>query len=266
MKNFKEVPKFIPPQDPRFREHVSEWKKSADTWERHAQQGYRYPAFRIEGEAIGRRTLESYHGESFISFIEEKIKAGTVRVNVLDIGGGAGLFANQLRKKFGDKINVYTTGLIKKAAKTFRGALATEGCTEYKPPKNFHMDVPLHKNDLKWRSIIELSDVPEFDLICDTVGEFLYSTELYGKEKNGVEPAEHYSRQRIKEYIEIVVKKLLPGGHASIAYIPEDAILYIDPVLDEIRAENKNIKFNLIENDSPEKMDVEYILKIDKDA
>ena len=266
MKHFQEVPKFIPPEDPRFKEHVSEWQKSVDASERDKHQGYLYPAFRVEGEAIGRRTLESYHGEPFIPFVEEKIKATKRRVNVLDVGGGAGLFADQLRKKFEDKINVYTTGLRKKAAQIFRGALATEDQTEYKSPKSFKMDVPLHKNDLKWRSIIELSDVPEFDLICDTVGEFLYSTELSEKEKKGTKTTEHFSRQRIKKYLEIVVKKLLPGGHASIAYIPQEAVLSIEPVLDELRATNRKIKFNLVENDAPEKKSIEYILKIDKDV
>jgi hypothetical protein len=118
-------------------------------------------------------------------------------VNILDVGAGAATFSDEIRNKFGDKVQVYSTGLSKKVARDYR--------------KNNELD-KLHPNDLKWRSILELSAFEEFDLIIDTIGEFSYSVAgLQQKEKGGESP------EKAQEYLQAVVKKLRPGGVASIA-------------------------------------------------
>ena len=63
--------------------------------------------------------VDRYKHPQKLSIHEEKIK-------VLDIGGGAGIFANQLRQEFGEVIRVYTTGIRKKTAKKLNRYLQTK--------------------------------------------------------------------------------------------------------------------------------------------
>lgn len=137
-----------------------------------------------------RGSVDVVHGASFIDqVIPEMIdrkKTGD-KVMVLDIGGGAGEYARQLRRKFGENISVCTTGLTKKYAKD----------------SLWHRKGLLTQNDLKWRSVVELSNYPEFDLILDTFGEQYY----FEKEK----------REIVFLYLDAIAAKLREGGIASIA-------------------------------------------------
>lgn len=153
---------------------------------------------RIEGENKGDHgSIDLIHRTSFINevipyFLENKKNGEKVRI--LDIGTGAALYPKQLRERFGNMVEVYSTGLSKKMAHKHRG----EGIKDVPIPK-------LHPNDLKWRSILELRDGEEFDLILDSYGEQLYTTQLVES-----------GHAEFLKYLEAVVKKLKPGGLASI--------------------------------------------------
>lgn len=172
-----------------YKSKVKEWKRGVEGNEREGRKGYLYIADRTENGMDGG--IEDLHGVSFIeevipSLLEKKDSPDR-KLRILDVGGGAGLYAKQIREKFPDKVKVYTTGLSKKTAK------------EQNPD--------LHrKNDLRWRSIRELSDFEEFDLILDTYGEAHYGT---NKKLYDISP-------ETEKYIDTVIKKLRPGGHASI--------------------------------------------------
>ncbi|MFA6547596.1 MAG: hypothetical protein WCT11_01475 [Candidatus Magasanikbacteria bacterium] len=158
---------------------------------------YGYQARRVEGGSVsGLRSIESSHQESFIKRVAELLETKK-KVKILDIGGGAGLYAQQLRDTFGDKVDVFTTGIRKRNAKLVRQEVGQK----------------LHKQDLKWRSVLQLSDYPEFDLIIDTFGESMYGM------RNVNENGEYDTGLRIKDqekYFSAVAKKLLPGGYASL--------------------------------------------------
>jgi hypothetical protein len=144
--------------------------------------------------------IDRLHTYSFVGdLIPKKIEElrGSRPVKILLVGGGIGVFAEQLRAKFKDQINVYSTGLSKRLVKGIRRDIGTAAGFAI----NGHLiniSNKLHLHDLKWRSILQLSEFPEFDFIIDTVGEYFYA---------------EYIRER---YLRAVIAKLLPGGMASI--------------------------------------------------
>lgn len=153
------------------------------------EPSYSYIAGRTEGKGT-MNDIDKIHKVSFLNeiipaILERKKREGKKeKCKILDIGGGAGEFAKQIRDKFGDSVEVFTAGLKKSTAR-------------------MEARRKLHKNDLKWRSVRQLSDFEEFDLILDTLGEFLYGAE-YKQEK--------------EFYIMAVIKKLKPGGMASLFF------------------------------------------------
>ncbi len=196
---------FLSPAE--LRDQVERWRKAGAANES-KEDGYNYEATRYERAGNDYNSIEQIHGESFIRFIEDLIKKRTSedkpfqRVKILDVGGGAGFYAEQLRNKFGDKVEVFTTGLSKKAAQEARrresSLIEITGSTHIEEP----LSQKLHPNDLKWRSILQLRDYPEFDLIIDTFGEYNYSV------KNETDS---------KKYLQAVASKLKgPGSRASI--------------------------------------------------
>ncbi len=176
---------------------------------------YGYNAYRQEESksAVAGERIEDLHGESIIKEVIPRLlgdmKPGQ-KLKILDNGGGAGLFADQIREIFGDRVEVYSTGLSKQSAR------------EYRKEKKLSK---LHENDLKWRSIQELSDYPEFGLIIDTYGEQYYRSDQHMEEPNLKEFYKH---------VEQVVKKLLPGGYATLAPV-SFSNLKINPVLGFIK-------------------------------
>ncbi len=157
---------------------------------------FNYRVYRVESDeipdSIAGRHEESFINETIPRLIEENPNR---KIKILDIGGGIGMFAKQIRESFGDKVEVFTTGLKKKAVK--------------KEMERVGESIKLNKNDLKWRSVLELHDFPEFDLMIDTAGEALYSLSF----KKGA------TLDDAAKYFNAVASKLLPGGHASIEYV-----------------------------------------------
>lgn len=182
---------------------VEDWQKSADYYEHEDERTdikpksispYYYKADRIEGSEISKRgNIERLHHEQFVSeTIPLLIKDNPGRkIKILDVGGGVGMFAQQIRDTFGSQVEVFTTGLRKKSA--------------IKQREQIGITSKLHPNDLKWRSVLQLHNFPEFDLIIDTFGEVMY----------GVDDS-----KKFKSYLFAIVQKLLPGGHASTVGLP----------------------------------------------
>jgi SAM-dependent methyltransferase len=184
-----------------LKKKAEHWKAAAQGQERSdwneddAGLEYRYKVNRVErvtAPEVQWWTIDELHGQKFIevvipAILERKRSQGDhTPVTILDVGAGNTSYTQSLRTAFGDQVKVYSTGL-RKATAEFSSALSGQG--------------RLHQDDLKWRSTLQLSDYPEFDLIIDTVGEFTYGT-----------PTEADRRK----YIEAVMAKLKPGGQASI--------------------------------------------------
>jgi cyclopropane fatty-acyl-phospholipid synthase-like methyltransferase len=176
------------------------WKENGNFYERHLSRGTSYKTTRFEGREGPYVDFDVawLHQQSFIRMaIPELIKEKSMgeKVTILELGSGAGVFAEQIRQEFGDAVKVYTTGLRKKAAKIAR---RTQPPGEV--PHITTLPIQLNANDLKWRSISELSDFPEFDLIIDTIGEV------------------EYRSAHFEQYFDHVGAKLLPGGEAYIVF------------------------------------------------
>jgi SAM-dependent methyltransferase len=228
----------------------------AKRYESESEQGYQYPAARVESLGKDEPKLKRYHSESFIDWINNHlslVKAGE-KVLILDIGSGAGLYAEQLRSIFGNKIEVYTTGLRKKAANKLRTHINNQNVF-FTFKSNNGVSPKIHQNDLKWRSILELSDFPEFDLAIDTVGEFSYLEDLDSS---------------LKRYVVALLHKLKVGGHASISI---GSALEVDSarlVLDEIKEDpvyQHSFEYSFWSTDLPtgaKEGERHEVLKIDK--
>lgn len=161
------------------------WKKASAAQE--AGQ-YKYITARQEfsvgdKEWRGKFDIEHLHGVSFlqqtIPLLIERKQDQNQPVRILDVGGGEGFFAQQIRETFPDGVSVHTTGLRKKLAGERR---------------------ELHKDDLKWRSVLQLTEYPEFDLVLDTYGEATYGP---------------VNKQESEAYVHAIVSKLQPGGVVS---------------------------------------------------
>jgi hypothetical protein len=167
-----------------YRLMVDSWR-DAKFRQEHPDALRHYMMQRIEGSPDINIDIGYLHQTAFLrGIIPEKIKEkeGKRKVRILDIGTGAAHFPDQIREQFGDAVEVYSTGLDKKLASAKRG-------------------MPLHINDIKWHSISELRDIPEFDLIIDTIGEIEYRT------------------QRYEAYIEEVIAKLQAHGDAYLVLL-----------------------------------------------
>jgi SAM-dependent methyltransferase len=226
---------------------VKSWQKSAS--EREAS-GFRYEVARTDKNgpsvpgAQEKDSIESLHGVSFIrDIIPELIakKRNAEKVKILDVGAGAALFTDEIRKSFPGKVEVFSTGIRKKTAKEYRKENVPTG------------ENNLHPNDLKWRSILELRDFEEFDLIIDTFGEYFYSD---------MSSVPDDRRRIITEYLTSVIKKLKPGGVASLS--PRMISKYTNqgyadrPFLDSLESQYR-VKISQIEPHSLriEKMEVQ---------
>lgn len=182
--------------------------------------------------AVHLQDIDTIHNTNFLTVvipeIIQRVRAeGSARkIRILDLGGGTGLSNDQIRTKFPDDVRVFSTSLLKgKLVKdrkqefienirqgildvgigikneisltelSRREILASLGRDTDTPPRLLHPD------EAKWRSILELSDWPEFDLIIDTLGELLY--------------VDSYIEFRQK--LAACVAKLRPGGRLYIS-------------------------------------------------
>lgn len=183
-----------------------EWQRQAEEYEGSASK---YGMFRTDGESNWPfetdKTINELHGMSFLEYIERRLgeRSNSGKFKVLDVGGGAGLFADQLKEKFGDDISVFTTGLKKSVAQEQR-----EQSGKSSLPKEY----------LKWRSIRELQNFPEFDLITDTFGEFYYEAGGTPDPRKSEKPKN--AEERLRKYLYAIVAKLDDEGMASCSPLP----------------------------------------------
>lgn len=171
---------------------VPGWRRAAD-FETDEDGRYEYPATRTD------RKITELYGESVVEGVIPRmlaLKKGDEKVCMLDIGGGAGVLAEQVRQAFGDRVKVYTTGMRKKPARAVRRE-------EHEIDET--LSNGLRKDDLKWRSVLELHNYPEFDFIQDT----------YGEAYHGVRASEE-----LRVYFNAVCDKLLSGGEARLIVLP----------------------------------------------
>jgi SAM-dependent methyltransferase len=189
--------KFLTPEE--LKRKTQEWR--INTKKKEIPE-VRYKYDRMSEGGLDEHSISQLHETSFINDVIPKLierKKKGEKVKVLDVGGGAGFFTDEIRKRFGEKVEVFSTGLSKRAAEDYREKTIGE--------KNKN----LHPNDIKWRSILELSDFEEFDLIIDTLGEFYYTLQEDGLQEN-----KDRLRQKAVDYLTAVIKKLKPEGLASI--------------------------------------------------
>lgn len=157
--------------------------------------------------------INGFHGRSIIKDVIPSLiqRKQSEKVKIIDVGAGACLYTEQIRKEFGDKVDVYSTGLRKKTAKQEREKIQAGESPDFEeiryitPHEGRIFWTPstsLHPNDLKWRSILELSKHPEFDLILDTNGEL----------RSAVNNLDY-----LKKYLSAVIIKLNSQGVASLA-------------------------------------------------
>ncbi len=235
--------RFLSPEE--LKKSAEGWKKAASGFEPKAKGYITSAVARFEGAESEFDSIDRLHYESLLDYIEILVKKKNLynknkqeKIKILDIGAGAGLFAEQIRKKFGTEVKVYTTGLTKKAAKSWRGQTRDKLENDYGSIP-FEIDKNNHPDDLKWRSVSQLSDYPEFDLIIDTYGENLYDHAGDDLEESA------FKESKCFKYLEYVISKLKPGGMASI--VP----FFISPKnMEELRKlfKEPQIVFDLVYN------------------
>src|SRR3989339_1085691 len=197
----------------------------------HSEKGLSEPPYqydRTEGdEHTSRLDVAALHEQSFIEYIRQRLSEKEFqnrKFRVLDMGGGAGLYADQLRTEFGDRIKVFTTGLRKKIAKNYR---------RNRNLKN------LSKDDLKWRSILELKHqdeqghpTEEFDLIVNTWGEFPY---VFEDSSTGLLNTDNLER-KLNSFFGMIISKLHQGGLASIFPVSTQHSVYVSKELEKLKS------------------------------
>lgn len=232
--------KFLTPNE--LKSKAQDWKKQAkkkESPESDPSSYYHNGVDRIEEHPREGKNIKEEHGVSFLEKIIPSLirtKKDGKRVKILDLGGGVGDFANQIRQKFGAKVEVFTTGLSKKAAREFKKKRFKELHRNPDFRQVLKTPLSLHPNDLKWRSVLELSDYPEFDLIIDTIGEQYY--QKFTKET----PLVTYLN-----YIRAVAKKLNSGGQA---YITPSLTLWNISMAHPELLENLESELNVVINNN----------------
>jgi len=196
---------------------------------------YKYD--RTENDKHGGQSIEKLHHQSFIDYIKSRLQESEFeqrKFKVLDMGGGAGVYADQIKKMCGDRVRVFTTGLRKKIARHYR---QDRGLGK------------LPKESLKWRSILELNHEDkegrpeeEFDLIINTWGEIPYLVEG----GLGTVMEEDISR-RLESFLGMTLAKLRPNGLASIYPILYYRIKVVEEILQKLMAVY-NFQYEFIKN------------------
>lgn len=171
-------------------------------------------------------TINELHGEDFLNdviphIIERvRLSGGKRKVKILDMGCGLGFFNDQIRRKFGEEVEVFGTGINKSSLKKRKAEIILDvqsGKIEMSEVEKEQLlsetDGTLHPNDAKWNSIEELSRYPEFDLIVDSNGEISYA----GGTGAGFFPKSD-STQRI---LICAIEKLNSGGQLFVSRVHE---------------------------------------------
>ncbi len=194
---------------------VMEWRRADD---KALNLGYEF-----EGDA---QTIKELHGEDFLKdvipqIIERIRSSGEKRkIKILDLGCGLGFFNDQIRRKFGDEVEVYGTGIKKSSLKKRKRAVVDNiknGTIEMNPVEKEQLlsetDGALHENDAKWNSVEELSRFPEFDLIVDSEGEIVYA--------GGTGVSFLAKSDSTQTKLICAIEKLNPGGQLFVSRIHE---------------------------------------------
>lgn len=179
--------------------------------------------------------INEEHGEDFLnqvipSIIQRVRDQGNKRkVRILDLGCGLGFFTDQIRKKFGNEVVVFGTS-VENPVQPEVSANQKKSYIDFiklhseELPPGVELDElkdTIHPNDAQFRSILEMRQFPEFDLIIDTSGEFLYS----GK---GFMPVDSYfdlvltaALQKLASTGELYVSRVHPRDYATMKNFKE---------------------------------------------
>lgn len=182
-----------------------------------------------EGSISGDESAVGINQEHGVDFLNEVIpwviqrvrdQGSSRKIRILDTGCGLGFFTDQIRDKFGQDVEVFGTS-IENPVQPEVSAQQKKGLIEY--IRKLHIVLPegikidelnehIHPNDAKFRSVLEMRQFEEFDLIIDTSGEFLYS----GK---GFMPHESY----FDSILRASLAKLRPQGELYVSRVhPRD--------------------------------------------
>lgn len=190
------------------------------------------------------KPIEELHQESFVRHISTLVKEKEAdpkvtdkMVRVLDCGGGIGIYAEQLRGIFGDKVKVTTTGLSPNSALKIRREYLSVDSFNVLPDWPISKD--MHPDDNVCQSILQMSNRPEFDLILDTYGEQFYINENFKK-----------------KYFDAIINKLRSGGEASIVPFSSETNFY--DIKDELEAKYP-VTLSMAPNYSRESMEIEKL-------
>lgn len=191
------------------------------------------------------------HGVDFLNDIipqeiERVRKEGQGRkVRILDSGCGLGFFGDQVRERFGDQVRVFGTSLARGSRMTEKKRMLIDklrndsefGMTaclsdpiivseqvrdqilesigrKLMPESDGRERRMMHANDGKWRSILEMTDYPEFDLIIDTYGELFYTDDV-----------SYFKCDFSGNFYKVccaALKKLYPGGRLFVASLKSE--------------------------------------------
>lgn len=181
--------------------------------------------------------IEYAHGISFLNqvipeILERLAKQDKKRkIKILDLGGGVGLFADQIRDKFGERVTVYTTSAFGSSEKT------RKELEENKKNITKNKEATLNKFDAYKTSIVDFRDFSEFDLIIDTYGEMYYTRENYPNLGN-------QEQASFEEKISMIVKKLQVGGRLFLGKIHEDSFAYLWSLDSQPQFKDIKVTFN----------------------
>ncbi|HPV70900.1 MAG TPA: hypothetical protein PKY08_03360 [Candidatus Magasanikbacteria bacterium] len=238
----------VPDNDPNKNKIYSERSNFLDLIREKEKEGNRFFTVRTEqgdGQKYQYDTsslspnedIEYAHGISFLNqvipeILERFAKQDKKRkIKILDLGGGVGLFADQIRERFGEKVAVYTTSAFGSSEKTRKELV------EKKKTATKNKEAKLHKLDAYKTSIGDFRDFPEFDLIIDTYGEMYYTqgnfTNSDAQEKVG-----------FKEKIDMVIKKLQEGGRLFLGKVSEDLFIYLWSLDSQPQFKDVKVTFN----------------------
>ena len=137
-------------------------------------------------------------------------------VRILVLGGDVGFFNDEVRHNYGNKVEVFGTTIETAYSRKRKRAIIEwlKTKSEFKEPETKDyllkaLQKDIHPNDRKWRSIVEMRDFPEFDMIIDTYGELKYSS----AGKDIYDQGERLFDLTMKA----ALLKLLPGGDLYIS-------------------------------------------------
>lgn len=119
------------------------------------------------------------------------------KLKILDLGGGLGLFAEEIRENFGDQVKIFTNSAFGESDKKRQKLLEIKKQTHSK-------NSSLHKLEAYKASILNFRDFPEFDLIIDTYGEIFYANNKRMNPDAG--------EQNFLKKLTAIIKKLNSGG------------------------------------------------------